>query len=134
MTFGERLGRLQYLRGKGSVTLEILRPWVLPALGGGAALKYLGLSTPWALGVMVGLGVVMEAGAVVLGWIEYRSGATRAHYKLAGETDPFRSEQLALLREIRDRLQSSPSNGSAPFGRLPTSVTASPIDPRARSL
>jgi hypothetical protein len=101
---GKRLGALNYYRAKGAVWLELIRPWILPALGGGAALKYLGLSSSKALGFMVAIAVVTEGIAVLVGWLEYRSGATAEHYRMARDSDPYKYESLSLLREIRDRL------------------------------
>lgn len=93
-------GRISYWRGKGAVWLELIRPWVLPALGGGAALKYLGVPTGRAVAAMVAVAVVTEAAAILLGWLEHRSGATAEHYRQAAETDPYKADSLALTREL----------------------------------
>ena len=99
------IGLGAYYRAKGAIWLDTVQPIVMLALGGGAALKYLtGLPTRWVIGIMVTLAVGREVGAVLLGWLEHRSGATEAHYQAAAQTDPYRRESLALLREIRDRL------------------------------
>lgn len=101
------IGRAAYWRGKGTVWLEAVRPIVLMALGGGAALKYLtGLPTRWVLGIMIVMALASEVAAVLLGWLEHRSGATEEHYRQAAETDPYKAQSLALLREIRDSLRS----------------------------
>src|SRR3990167_5844155 len=89
------VGRVGFYRGKGAVWLEVIRPWLLPVLGGGAALKYLGLSATWAIGAMVVFGLVMESAAVLIGWLEHRSGATEEHYRTAALVDPYKSGALA---------------------------------------
>lgn len=113
--WGPRLGRAQYLRQKGMVYLEIVRPVIILALGGGAALKYLtGLPTRWVVIIMVALAVGSEILAVILGWLEHRSGATEAHFQLAADTDPYKRQSLELLSEIRDAVgRRWPPGGSA---------------------
>lgn len=110
MTWGQRLGRLWYYRGKGMLYLEAGRQWILPVMGASAASKYLGLSVTKSLAGWIAVAVVAEAVAVLLGWWERRSGATRANYGLATETDPFKTSSLELLAEIRDRLPHRPSS------------------------
>ena len=77
-----------------------MRQWILPALGGSAALKYLGVGATHAVLFMVGVAMVWEVAAVAIGWLEHRSGATRAHYQAAADTDPYRRESLELLRAL----------------------------------
>lgn len=102
MSIGERLGKSLYLQNKGRVWLQPIREWVLPALGGSAALKYLGFSTTKAILLMTGVALAWEVTAIFIGWLEHKSGATRAHYEEAAKTDPYKSESLALLRDIKD--------------------------------
>ena len=99
------VGRAAYRRGKGAVWLEPVRAWILPALGGGAALKYLGLPADVALLLMVGVAIVWEGAAIGLGWLEHRMGATAEHYKAAASTDFFKSESLRLSGDILKELR-----------------------------
>jgi hypothetical protein len=101
MNLGPRLGLAVYYKNKGEVWLAPVRQWILPALGGSAALKYLGLRSSEAVALMVGVALVWEVAAVLIGWLEHRTGATRAHYQAAADTDPFRRESLELLRDIK---------------------------------
>jgi hypothetical protein len=107
LLLGERVGYALYLKNKGDIWLSPLQKWVLPALGGSAALKFLGLSVTKAVLVMASVALFWEAAAVLLGWLEHHIGATRSTYQAAAETDPFKSESLALLRQIRDSVASS---------------------------
>lgn len=93
-----------YWRNKGIVYIEMVRPWLLPILGGGAALKYLGLDPVTALLVMLAVGVASEALAVVLGWLEHRSGATEEHYRQAALTDPYKTESLRYQQQTVEAL------------------------------
>lgn len=104
MKLGQFIGRVAFYRGKGNVWLDAARPWILPIFGGGVALKYLGLSSRWAITTMIGVALASEVMAVLLGWLERRSGATAANYELAKVTDPYKLESLKLLQEIRDRV------------------------------
>lgn len=102
---GDLLGRVAFYRSRGNGWLEALKPVALAALAGGSAVKYLtGWETRWAVGIMVAAAIFWQVAAVLLGWLERRTGATEAHYRAATQTDPYRSESLSLLREIRDRL------------------------------
>ena len=107
MNWPEAIGKAGYVRHKGMIYLEPVRQWVLPALLGSASLKFLGVSPRWAVGIMLALGVVWEVAAFMLGWWEHRSGASRAHYQAAADTDPYRSSSLALLREIKEATTST---------------------------
>lgn len=96
---GRLVGSYAYRRGKGQIWLEMLRAWILPALGGSAALKYLGVQGRWAIVAMVGIALTCEALALLIGWLEHRSGATEQHYREAAETDVFKRESLRLQAE-----------------------------------
>ena len=99
MRIGEAIGRLWFYRGKGSLYLEAVRQWILPIMGATAATKYLGLPLRWSIAAWVIFAVVAEMLAILLGWLERRSGATAANYDLARSTDPFKVESLRLAAE-----------------------------------
>lgn len=99
MSFGERLGRLWFYRGKGMLYVEAVRQWILPLMGATAATKYLGWQLRYAIPAWIVFALVAETTAVVIGWLERRSGATAANYDLAKTTDPFKVESLRLAAE-----------------------------------
>lgn len=99
MRLGELLGRLWFYRAKGMLYIEAARQWVLPLMGGTAAAKYLGMPLRYAIPAWIGLAIVAECCAVLFGWLERRSGATRANYGLSRDTDPWKTESLALQAE-----------------------------------
>ena len=105
MKLGELVGRLWFYRGKGMLYIEACRQWILPVMGGTAAAKYLGMPLKYAIPAWICVAVVAECTAVLLGWLERRSGATSANYDLAKLTDPYKAESLAELRQIRETLQ-----------------------------
>ena len=105
MKAGELIGRLWFYRGKGMLYIEAARQWVLPVMGGTAAAKYLGMPLKYAIPAWIGLALVAECTAVLLGWLERRSGATAANYDLSKMTDPYKLESLAELRAIRKALE-----------------------------
>jgi hypothetical protein len=102
--WSRRVGMALYLKNKGDVWLSPLQRWVLPALGGSAALKYLGFGVTRAILMMTGVALVWECAAVLIGWLEHRSGATHFHYQAAAETDAYKKESLELLRTIAHRV------------------------------
>lgn len=97
---GRWIGRGVYYKNKGEIWLNPLQRWVLPALGGSAALKYLGVSATSAILVMTGVALLWEVAAVLIGWFEHRSGATESHYDKAASTDPFRRGSLEKLERV----------------------------------
>jgi len=104
---GDRVGRLWYYRHKGDAWVAVFRQWLLPVMGSAGVTAYLGVA-PWAsVMVWIAVAVVAEVAAVALGWYEHASGATAANYRLAKETDVYKIESLALLRDIRDHLANS---------------------------
>jgi len=105
MKAGEFLGRLWFYRMKGMAYIEAARQWVLPVMGGTAAAKYLGMPLRYAIPAWIGLALVAECTAILLGWLERRSGATAANYGLSKVTDPYKTESLAELRAIKETLQ-----------------------------
>ena len=113
------VGRAIYRHNKGSVYVQPLKGWLLTALGGSAALKYLGLDGGMAVGLMLAIAVVTEGLAVTFGWLEHRIGATAEHYKTAAETDIYKRESLELLREIRDGFSKAKITVIAKPGKLP---------------
>ena len=61
---------------------------------------------PWqAIAVTVTVAVVSEVAATLIGWAEYRSGATEEHYRMATQSDPHRRESLRLMEEQRKLLE-----------------------------
>jgi hypothetical protein len=121
VTWSTRVGRAIYYRGKGAPWVEMFRPWITPVVVSGVGARYLGVSLWWALGLAIGIPVVIEIVAVLLGRAEHSSGATAEHYRIAAETDTYKRESLALLRDIRTGL-----------ARVETAVAAltSRIEPR----
>lgn len=105
MTWGTRAGRAWYWRMKGSRATDVVRAWALPVASVAIGGKFLGMQSRWAVLAAIGLAVVVELSAVLIGWWEHRSGATAAEYDLAKLTDSYKLESLALLREIRDALR-----------------------------
>ena len=99
MKVGETIGRVWFYRAKGMLYLEAVRQWILPVMGASAASKYLGFSLTQSIIFWVGLAVMSETAAVLIGWLERRSGATSANYELAKMTDPFKIEALKHARE-----------------------------------
>ena len=99
MKIGETLGRLWWYRGKGMLYLEAVRQWILPIMGASAASKYLGFSLTFSLALWISIAALAETAAVVIGWLERRSGATASNYGLAKDTDPFKVESLRLAAE-----------------------------------
>lgn len=85
--------------------VEAVRQWILPVMGATAATKYLGLPLRWSIITWVAFALLAEAVAVLFGWLERRTGATRANYGLSRDTDPFKQESLELAtrtaREVR---------------------------------
>lgn len=99
MRVGEIVGRLWFYRGKGMLYVEAVRQWILPVMGATAATKYLGLPLRWSILAWLIFVILAEAVAVLLGWLERRSGATAANYDLARMTDPFKLDSLRLAAE-----------------------------------
>ena len=121
MTWGARTGRVWYFRHKGARFTDALRQWTVPIAGIAAGGKFLGLQSRWALVVALVIPIIVEGVAVVIGWWEHRSGATETEYRMALETDPFRSTSLHLygeilkeLSEIRGVLERSTGQDRAP--------------------
>ena len=104
---GELIGRIWFYRAKGMLYIEAARQWVIPIMGGTAAAKYLGMPLKWAIPAWICLAILAECTAVLLGWLERRSGATAANYGLAQVTDPYKTESIAELRRIRETLDRS---------------------------
>lgn len=102
MKLGETIGRLWFFRQKGALYLEMLRQWILPIMGASAASKYLGFSLGHSIAFWLSVALISETAAVVLGWIEMRSGATRANYDLAKTTDPFKVDALTYAKRTAD--------------------------------
>lgn len=102
MNWAARLGRFQFYRGKGQQWIEIVRGWVAPAALSGGFTKYIGFQSRWAIAAALLLPLVVETAGVLLGRWLYRRGGVRADYQLARDADPFKTESLALLAEIRD--------------------------------
>lgn len=105
MKLGETLGRLWFYRQKGALYLEMMRQWILPVMGASAASKYLGFSLTRSILFWVGLALLSETAAVLLGWLERRSGATRAHYDLAKQTDPYKVDALQHAKDTARELR-----------------------------
>ena len=97
------IGRIGFYRGKGSVWIDMLRQWMLPVLGGGASLKYVFRDLePWqAIALTISVAVLAEIASTIIGWVEFTSGATEEHYRMALESDPHRRDSLSLLEEQR---------------------------------
>lgn len=95
---GQYVGRLFYFRHKGDAWLNVFRAWLLPVMGSAGITAYLGWPAWVAVVFWVGFALAAEVAAVAIGWWEHRSGATEAHYGLAAQTDPYKSESLRLLR------------------------------------
>jgi len=99
MKFGETCGRLWFYRGKGMLYVEAVRQWILPIMGATAATKYLGWQLRYAIPAWILFAILAETTAVLIGWLERRSGATAANYDLAKVTDPFKVDSLRLAAE-----------------------------------
>ena len=97
---GNALGRLLLWRTRGREYLELLRAWIVPVSGVAGVSKYLGIQSRWALVAGIGLPVLIEVASMVLGWLDVRSGAGRAHQAQLNTLDPWKSETLRLLRKI----------------------------------
>ena len=107
VAFGARLGRLNFLRERGLPWVEMLRSWLLVAMGASATGRYVfDLSPRWSAVLLIVVPIVGEASALVLGIVMARTGVIQAHYRAAQELDPYRAETLKLLREIRDMMMS----------------------------
>lgn len=105
MTWGARLGRLDFLRQRGLPWIEMLRGWLLVAMGASATSRFVfDLDRTWALVLLVVVPIMGEAAALLLGIVMARKGVISAHYGAARDLDPYRTEHLALLREIRTLL------------------------------
>ena len=103
--WGEVAGRIWFYRAKGSLYLEAVRQWILPVMGATAATKYFGLPLKLSFAARVAFALLAEVAALILGWLERRSGATAANYEVAKLTDPYKVESLALMREQVDVLR-----------------------------
>lgn len=103
MTWGARVGRLNFLRERGLPWVEMLRSWLLVAMGASATGRFVfDLSPRWSAILLIVVPIVGEAGALILGIVMARTGVIQAHYRAAQELDPYRADTLRLLREIRD--------------------------------
>lgn len=123
VTWGARLGRLDFLRQRGLPWIEMLRGWLLVAMGASATGRFVfDLDRTWALALLIVVPIAGETCALLLGLWMARTGMIQAHYQTAAQLDPYRSEHLALLREIRALLM---SQGSAAPGAPPRSAPAS---------
>ena len=108
MTWGARLGRLDFLRQRGLPWIEMLRGWLLVAMGASATSRFVfDLGLAWSLTLLIVVPILGEAAALALGIVMARKGVIQSHYLTAAQLDPYRSEHLALLREIRTLLTRS---------------------------
>ena len=75
---------------------------LLAAMGAAATSRFVfDLDRTWALVLLVVVPVAGEAAALLLGIVMARKGVIQSHYATASQMDPYRTEHLALLREIR---------------------------------
>lgn len=102
-----RLGRIQFYRHRGEFWTNLIRGWVAPAAFGGGLLKYLGVQSRWSIAFAIALPMVVETVGVLLGRWLYRHGGVAADYHLALSADPYKTESIALLTEIRDAVRSA---------------------------
>lgn len=106
MSVGSRLGRLEFLKGRGAPWIETLRSWLLVAMGASATGRWVfELSREWSAAILIVVPILGEVLALVLGVVMARFGVIQAHYAAARDLDPYRQEHLQLLREIRDELR-----------------------------
>lgn len=105
MNLSERLGRLQYLRGKSQWYLETVRAWITPAAAAGAYVKYLGFSTTTSLLVALLLPAVVEAFGYLLGRFLWEGGGVETEYRMAMERDPWKMQTLVRLTKIQRLLE-----------------------------
>lgn len=114
MSLGHRLGHWDYLRVKGEPLVEMVRRWLLVAMGASATGKFVfQLSTEWSVGLLVAVPLVGEGLATGLGWLMARYGVVQSHYQTALDLDPYRSESLRLLAAIERHLANLPPRSTA---------------------
>lgn len=106
MTWGARLGRLDFLRQRGDPWVAVIRRWLLVGAGASTFGKFiLDFDRLWSILALVVVPPMVEAAGLVLGVWMARKGIVQGSYAAARDLDPYRAEHLALLREIRDRLK-----------------------------
>ena len=99
------LGRVYGYRNRGDQWTAVVRAWVMPVMTGAGVTKYLGVQTRWAVLAWVGLALLVEGCAILIGRWSYRSGATEADHQLLLDADPFRRLSVERATEIRDELR-----------------------------
>lgn len=105
MAWGERLGRLEFLRGRGDPIVEMARRWFLVAMGASATGRFVfDLTREWSAALLVLIPLVGEGATILIGVLMARWGIVQGMYASARDLDPYKAESLALLREIRDLL------------------------------
>lgn len=131
MAWGERLGRLEFLRGRGDPIVEMARRWFMVAMGASATGRFVfDLTREWSAALLVLIPLVGEGATVLIGVLMARWGIVRAMYGTARDLDPYKSESLALLGEIRDLLSQQTVRAGDRLVLVDRSVRIVRIEPR----
>ena len=105
MAWGERLGRLEFLRSRGDPIVEMARRWLLVAMGASATGRFVfDLGREWSAALLLLIPVAGESATILIGVLMARWGIVQGLYRAARDLDPYKVESLALLGEIRDLL------------------------------
>ena len=101
---GPRLGRLHAYRDRGSIYVEGLRTSAQAAiLTAGVAKGADFTGTAWAIGLGVGLFVLLEAAKIALGALDYGLGVYQNQTRIQGEANPVMMRMVDALERRETR-------------------------------
>lgn len=98
-------GAFEYYHGKGNPWVEMVRRWLLIAMGASATGRFVfDLPTRWNLVLLMAIPVLGEAVAALLGLLMHRVGSIEHHYLIAYREDPARHLPVERLEAVQASL------------------------------